>query len=59
MELASLGLNIGIFCDCLYSVLLLNVNLGLGFLGRAQSRLQVRGLLQRAAQLLAVPGVTR
>jgi hypothetical protein len=33
MGLASLGLEIGIFCDLLYSVLLLDALLGLYFLG--------------------------
>jgi hypothetical protein len=37
MELASLGLDIGIFCDFLYSVLLLNAIVGLGLLGLALS----------------------
>ena len=41
MGLASLGLEIGIFCDSLYSVLPLNVILGLDFFGRALSRPQV------------------
>ena len=41
MGLASLGLEIGIFCDFLYSVILLNVFLGLDFLGLALSRPQV------------------
>ena len=41
MGLASLGLDIGIFCDFLYSVLLLSVILGLlDFLGLALSRPQ-------------------
>jgi hypothetical protein len=42
--LASLGLDIGIFCDCLYtySVLQLNTILGLAFSGPAPSRPQVR-----------------
>ena len=35
MGLTSLGLEIGIFCDFLYSVLLLSVALGLDFLGLA------------------------
>jgi hypothetical protein len=38
---ASLGLDIGIFCDFLYSVLLLRVILGLYLLGLALSRPQV------------------
>jgi hypothetical protein len=38
MGLASLGLEIGIFCGFLYSVLLWNAILGLYFLGRALSR---------------------
>jgi hypothetical protein len=37
MGLISLGLDIGIFCNLLYSVLLLNVILGLDFLGLALS----------------------
>jgi hypothetical protein len=37
MALASFGLDIGIFCDCLYSVLLLNAILALYFLGLALS----------------------
>jgi hypothetical protein len=41
MGLASLGLAIGIFCDFLCSVLLLNAILGIDFLGRALSRPQV------------------
>ena len=44
MGLASLGLGIGIFCDSLYSVLLLNAILGLDFLGLALSRPQVLGI---------------
>jgi hypothetical protein len=40
MWLASLGLDIGIFCDFLDSVLLLNAILGLDFLGLALSRPQ-------------------
>ena len=43
MGLASLGLEIGIFCYFLYSVLLFNAILGLDFLGRALSRPQVPG----------------
>ena len=39
--LASLALDIGFFCDLLYSVLLLSAVLGLDFLGRALSRPQV------------------
>ena len=39
--LASLGLQIGIFCDFLYSVLLLSAVLGLDFLGLTLSRPQV------------------
>jgi hypothetical protein len=42
MGLTSFGLEIGIFCDFRYSVLLLNAILGLDFLGRALSRPQVR-----------------
>jgi hypothetical protein len=42
MGLASLGLEIGTFCDFLYSVLLLNAILGLDFLGLARSRPQVQ-----------------
>ena len=38
--LASLGLDIGIFCDLLYRILLLSVILGLDFLGLALSRPQ-------------------
>jgi hypothetical protein len=38
MGLASLGLEIGIFCDFLCSVLLLSVVLGLDLLGLALSR---------------------
>jgi hypothetical protein len=41
MGLASLGLEIGIFGDFLYSVLLLDAILGLDLLGRALSRSQV------------------
>jgi hypothetical protein len=41
MGLASLGLDNGMFCDFLYSVLLLSVFLGLYFLGLALSRPQV------------------
>ena len=37
MGLASLGLEIGIFCDYLYSILPLNAILGLDFLGLALS----------------------
>ena len=44
MGLTSFGLEIGIFCDFRYSVLLLNAILGLDFLGRALSRPQVLGL---------------
>jgi hypothetical protein len=40
MGLASLGLDIGIFCDSLYSVLLLGVFLGLDFSGLALSQPQ-------------------
>ena len=43
MGLASFGLDIGILCAFLYSVLLLNVILGLDFLGCALSRPQVIG----------------
>jgi hypothetical protein len=43
MGLASLGLELGIFCDFLYSILLLNAVLGLDFLGLALSRSQSRG----------------
>jgi hypothetical protein len=42
MGLARLDLEIGIFCDFLYSVLLLNEILGLYFLERALSRPQAR-----------------
>jgi hypothetical protein len=42
MGLASLGLDISIFCDFLYSVLLLDTILGVDFLGPALSRPQVR-----------------
>ena len=42
MGRASLGLDVGIFCDFLYSVLLLSAILGLDFLGLALSRPQVR-----------------
>jgi hypothetical protein len=42
MGLACLGLEIGTFCDSLYSVLLLSVILGLYFFGLALSRPQVR-----------------
>jgi hypothetical protein len=41
MGLASLGLAIGIFCDSLYSVLLLSTILGLNFLGLALSQSQL------------------
>jgi hypothetical protein len=41
MGLASLGLDIGIFCDFLYSVNLLSAVLGLDFLGPALSWPQV------------------
>ena len=41
MGQTSFGLDIGIFCDFLYSVLLLDVSLGLDFLGLALSRPQV------------------
>jgi hypothetical protein len=41
MGLASLGLEIGVFFDFLYSVLLLNEILGLYLLGLALSRSQV------------------
>ena len=41
MGLASLGLDIGIFCDFLYSILLFHTILGLEFLGLALSRPQV------------------
>jgi hypothetical protein len=41
MGLAGLGLEIGIFCDFLYSVLLLSAVLGLDFLGLALFRPQV------------------
>jgi hypothetical protein len=40
---ASLRLDIGIFCDFLYSVLILQAILGLDFLGLALSRPQVLG----------------
>ena len=46
MGLTSLGLEIGSFCDFLYSVLLFNAILGLDFLGLALSRSQVRGRRQ-------------
>jgi hypothetical protein len=39
---ASLGLEIGVFCACLYGVLLLSAILGLDFLGLALSRPQAR-----------------
>jgi hypothetical protein len=42
MGLASLGLEIGIYCDFLYSVFILNAILGLDFLGLGLSRPQVR-----------------
>jgi hypothetical protein len=43
MRLASLGLEIGIFCDLLHSVLLLNAVSGLDFLWAGPApRLQVR-----------------
>ena len=35
MGLASLGLEIGVFCECIYSVYLLSVVLGLNFVGLA------------------------
>jgi hypothetical protein len=38
MGLASLGLDIDIFCDFLYSVLLVNAIFALDFLGRALSK---------------------
>ena len=41
MGLTSLGLEIGIFSDFLYSVLLFNANSGLDFLGRPLFRPQV------------------
>ena len=41
MELATLGLGIGIFCELRYSILLPNAILGLHFLGLALSRPQV------------------
>jgi hypothetical protein len=41
MGLASLGLEIGVFCQVLYSVLLSNAILGLYFLGLALYRPQV------------------
>jgi hypothetical protein len=44
MGLASLGLDIGTFCDFLYSVLLLSVFLELDFLGLDLSRPQVSRL---------------
>ena len=43
MGLARLGLEISNLCDSLYSILLLNVILGLDFLGCALSRPQVIG----------------
>ena len=43
---ASLGLDIGIFCDFLYSVLLMSAILGLDFLGLALSRPQVLFLIR-------------
>ena len=42
MGLASLRLEIGIFCDFLHSVFLLGVILGVDFLGLALSRPQAR-----------------
>ena len=54
MGLASLGLEINIFCDSIYSVFLLNAILGLYFLGLARSRSQVaRRADYRAAMELA------
>ena len=47
MGLASLGLEVGNFCDFLYSVLLLGVILGLDVLGLALSRPQVQIRLAR------------
>ena len=49
MGLASFGLEIGVFCDFLYSVLLLNAILGLDCLGLALSRPQVH-VCQRQAE---------
>ena len=53
---ASSGLEIGNFCDLLYSVLLLHVIWGLYFLGRDLSRPQVggRGRALGALRLAAV-----
>ena len=59
MGLASLGLEIGILCDFLYSVILFTAILGLYFLGLALSRPQVclNGLLLTAlAAVAAVAG---
>ena len=50
MGLASLGLGIGIFCDFRYSVLLLNVFLGLDLLGLA---LGIEECERMAADLLS------
>ena len=47
MGLARLGLDVGIFGEFLYIVLLLSVILGLDFLGLALSRSQVRRRLAR------------
>jgi hypothetical protein len=55
MGLASLALDIGIFYDFLYSVLLLNVILWLDFLGRAPYRPQV----DRLHRALPHPGQQR
>jgi hypothetical protein len=56
MGLTSLGLDVGTFCDFLYSVLPFNAVLGLYFLGLALSRPQVedqvRGDLQQFNALL-------
>jgi hypothetical protein len=54
MGLASLGLEIGISCDLLYSVLLLNTILWLGFLGRALYYCRPQVLGQLASQTPAV-----
>jgi hypothetical protein len=60
MGLASLRLVIGIFCDLLYSVLLLDAILRLEFLGHTLSRPQVRGQRglcdARVAERLAMGG---
>ena len=53
MGLASLGLDIGIFCDSQYSVLLLSVLSGLDFSGLALSRPQVE-VIDRQSKLYSV-----